>query len=97
MAGVRDGYHRQLSHSGGGPRVAGVKREIVGDGDGGDYCVVGACGWFAARSPQICGYPAEAAGCVSVEGQWFEIGFGLLDVCPAGGPFLVGRCHQLSH
>jgi hypothetical protein len=73
---------------------ASVKREIVGERDGGDHGVVGACRAFATCSSKPGGYPTEAAGCGCVERRRVEIGFGLLEVRLAGGAFLVGRCHE---
>ncbi len=94
---VRDGDQRKFVDSSEVSGVAGMEREIVGDGDGGDHGVVGACGWFAARVSETCGNSTEAAGCVCVKRQRFEIGFGLLDVCLSGGSFAIGRRDKRAH
>jgi hypothetical protein len=74
-----------------------MKRKVGGDGDGGDHCVVGACGWFASCPPQTGGDPTEASSCVSVKWQRFEVSFGLLDVCLPGSSFIVRGCDKRAH
>jgi hypothetical protein len=94
---VGDGDHGEFLNPGEVFGVAGVKGEIVGDGDGGDHGVVGTRRWFSASSSQTCGYASEATGRSSVKGQRVEVGFCLLEVRLPCGAFLVGRCHQWTH
>lgn len=97
MVWVRYGDHREFLDPGEVAGVAGVKGEIVRYGDRSDHGVVCTCRWFASCSSQSSSYPTEAAGCSSVERQRLEVGFGLLEVGLAGGPFVVGRCHKWTY
>jgi hypothetical protein len=91
---MRYGDHFEFVDCGEVPWVAGVKREVVGHGDGGDHGVVGAGGWFASRPAQASGDPTEASSGVGVERERFEIGLGLLDVSLTGRSFIVGGGHK---
>lgn len=97
MVWVGDGDHREVLDPREVAGVAGVKREIVRYGDRTDHGVVGACGWFSSCSSQPSSDPTEAAGGRSVERQRVEVSFGLLEVCLAGGPLVVGRCHEWTY
>ena len=86
MVGVRHGNDFEIVNPGEVRRVAGVQRDCVGDGGGGDKGVIRSSNWFPARASKGCGDAPESARGRRVKGNRLEIGFGLLKVGLARRP-----------
>jgi len=94
VVGVGHCYQVEVLYRGKGSGVAGVEGEVVADGDGGDHGVIGAGRRLLSGCSEVGRNSAKRAGSVSIEWQWFEVGFGLLEVSLPRGTFVIGGRNQ---
>jgi hypothetical protein len=92
--GVRDVDDAKLLEGGEAVGVAGVGREVVGDGHRGDHRVVGACCGLPSCAAQGGSNLAERSRRSGIEGERIEVGFGLLQVGLPSGAFGVCSSHE---